>query len=93
MKQSSQVYLVDDDTDFREATCELLEGAGLIRRVGGTGAMPTKFRSWRRASWGIARWLRQRGDMVHRNLGNRNTWKAVWLLLSFSGRHNRPLRC
>lgn len=29
MKQSSQVYLVDDDTDFREATCELLEGAGL----------------------------------------------------------------
>lgn len=29
MKKSADVYLVDDDTDFREATCELLESSGL----------------------------------------------------------------
>ncbi len=29
MKKDADVYLVDDDTDFREATCELLEGSGL----------------------------------------------------------------
>lgn len=29
MKKDADVYLVDDDTDFREATCELLESSGL----------------------------------------------------------------
>ncbi len=29
MKKDADIYLVDDDTDFREATCELLESSGL----------------------------------------------------------------
>lgn len=29
MTKEADVFLVDDDTDFREATCELLEGSGL----------------------------------------------------------------
>lgn len=29
MKKDAYIYLVDDDTDFREATCELLESSGL----------------------------------------------------------------
>ncbi|GAA6203049.1 response regulator [Aquicoccus sp. SU-CL01552] len=28
MSEEGLIYLVDDDTDFREATCEMLEGAG-----------------------------------------------------------------
>jgi len=28
MTQNAEIYLVDDDTDFREATCEVLESAG-----------------------------------------------------------------
>ncbi|WP_281985089.1 sigma-54-dependent transcriptional regulator [Thalassorhabdomicrobium marinisediminis] len=29
MSKAADIYLVDDDTDFREATCELLESSGL----------------------------------------------------------------
>lgn len=37
MKKDADVYLVDDDTDFREATCELLESSGLRVAVFASG--------------------------------------------------------
>lgn len=37
MKKDADIYLVDDDTDFREATCELLESSGLRVAAFSTG--------------------------------------------------------
>lgn len=33
MKREAAIYLVDDDTDFREATAELLESEGFHTRA------------------------------------------------------------
>ena len=38
MKREAAIYLVDDDTDFREATTEFLESEGFVTRAFENGA-------------------------------------------------------